>query len=362
MTTTTIIETGSEIKKEIKVIKCTADLNTEFVCYDATKDEMSVAQFMDRLSIFKFNDPIQRNAVWTIDMKSLCIVSILEEVSIGEIKTQIIRKSRKKYRNVLDGKQRLTTIRDFVRNRFALKNALVQSFDETGEEVRIDVSDMYFKDLPPHYQNRIMALILNIKSYEDLDDSKKADLFRRWNNGMALKPSQIRKAMMAYELLHAIAEMKELEVIQAGFSPSALRNDNHSDMVLKALCVLKTQNNTALDSKTINNFLEKDAFTKEDISEVRELALYLNEAFKLMDEKCIKKSFGASKSVTLFYVAKQAMQDNRSHKDFAKWMYTLFVKDYNHTGYATTSGTTKLESVKRKNSIGLEHYTNFFAN
>lgn len=95
MTTTTIIETGSEIKKEIRVIKCTADLDTEFVCYDATKDEMSVAQFMDRLSIFKFNDPIQRNTVWSVDMKSLCIKSILEEVSIGEIKTQIIRKSRK---------------------------------------------------------------------------------------------------------------------------------------------------------------------------------------------------------------------------------------------------------------------------
>ncbi|MFJ8528425.1 DUF262 domain-containing protein [Bacillus sp. NPDC094106] len=359
--TTTIIEQGAEIKKEIKVIKCTSDMEIDFVCYDATKDEMSVSQFMERQTIFLFNDPIQRNAVWSIEKKSLLIVSILEEVSIGEIKTQAIRKHRKKYRNVLDGKQRLTTIRDYVRNRFALKDSLVQSFDEVGEEVRIDVSGMYFKNLPKQYQNRILALILDIKSYEDLDDSKKADLFKRWNNGQALKPSQIRKAMMSYELLHAIAEMKGLEAIQAGFSPNGLKNENHSDMLLKALCVLKTQNNTALDSKTIDGFLNQDAFTTEDIEELKELATYLNESFKFADEKSVKKSFGASKSVTLIYVAKQAMKDNRSHEDFASWIHQLFVKDYNHTGYATTSGTTKLESVKRKNSIGLEHYNKCFA-
>ncbi|MEI3891817.1 MULTISPECIES: DUF262 domain-containing protein [unclassified Bacillus (in: firmicutes)] len=361
--TTTIIEQGTETKKEVRVIKCTSDMKINFVCFDATKDEMSVAQFMERQPVFLFNDPIQRDSVWTVEKKSLLIVSILEEVSIGEIKTQTIRKSKKKFRNVLDGKQRLTTIRDYIRNRYALKDSFVQCFDveNEGEEVLMDVSGMYFRDLPEQYQNRIMALILDIKSYEDLDDSKKSDLFKRWNNGQALKPSQIRKAMMSYELLHAIAEMKELEFTQAGFSASGLKNDNHSDMLLKALCVLKTQNNTALDSKTIDGFLNQDAFKTEDIQELKELTNYLNESFKFMDEKHAKKSFGASKSITLIFVAKQAMKDNCSHEDFAKWIHAVFVKDYNHIGYATTSGTTKLESVKRKNSIGLEHYTKFFA-
>lgn len=80
---------------------------------------------------------------------------------------------QEKFRNVLDGKQRLTTIRDYVRNRYALKDSFVQCFDSEGEEVKMDVSGMFFKDLPEQYQNRIMALILDIKSYEDLDDSKR---------------------------------------------------------------------------------------------------------------------------------------------------------------------------------------------
>lgn len=355
--------TGEEtVKNEVRVIKATSDMKMEFVCIDASRDEMSVAQFMDRLHVFKFNDPIQRNAVWSIEKKSLLIVSVLEEVSIGEIKTQVIRHNKKKFRNVLDGKQRLTTIRDYVRNRYALKEALVRAFDEDGEQVFVDISDMYFDDLPKEYQSRILALMLDIKSYEDLDDEMKAELFQRWNNGEALRPSQLRKSKMSYELLFAIAELKELEVLNAGFSKTALNNDTHSDMLLKSLAVLQTNNDTALDSKTINRFLEDNMFNAEEIEELKVLAGYLDKTYQLLDEKSAKKSFGASKTVTLFYVSKIANKQGRSHEEFASWVEKFFVKDYAKSGYATTSGTAKLESVKKRNQIALEHFIAHFSN
>lgn len=359
---TAIMENGTEMKKaEVRILKCTSDMKIEFVCIEATKDEMSVAQFMERLNVFKFNDPIQRNGVWSIEKKSLLMVSVLEEVSIGEVKTQIIRQNKKKIRNVLDGKQRLTTIRDYVRNRYALKDAFVQSFDEDGSQVLIDVSDMFFNDLPMQYQNRITALILDIRSYEDLDDAMKSELFQRWNNGEALKPSQLRKSKMSYDLLFSIAELKQLEVFTAGFSNSAVNNDTHSDMLLKALGVLKTDNNTALDNKSINRFLDEDSFSTDDIEEVKKLGQYLNEVYSFLDEKTAKKSFGASKTVTLLYVVRLAIEDNCSHQDFALWIEHFFVKVYKKSGYATSSGTAKLDSVKRRNSIGLENYKTYFS-
>lgn len=358
-----VIEKGIEVKKqEVRILKATSGMKIEFVCIDASRDEMSVAQFMERLGVFKFNDPIQRNSVWSIDKKTLLIVSILEEISIGEIKTQVIRHNKKKFRNVLDGKQRLTTIRDFVRNRFPLTNALVQSFDENGEKLFIDISGMYFDDLPKQYQHRMLALILDIKSYEDLDDDLKADLFQRWNNGETLKPSQLRKAKMSYDLLFSIAELKTLEVFSSGFSSNAVNNDMHSDMLLKALSILKTNNNTALDSNTINRFLEEDSFSKGDIEELNELGHYLDQTHKLLDEKTVKKSFGASKTATLLYVARKAKEKSRSHEDFASWIEVFFVKDYRKSGYATSSGTAKLESVRRRNTIGLEHFNTYFSN
>ncbi|PLS19752.1 hypothetical protein CVD28_01550 [Bacillus sp. M6-12] len=352
------METG----ENIRIIVPTPDMKWGFFTVDVSRDEMSVAQFMSRLEVFKFNDPIQRNCVWPIEKKSLLIVSVLEEVSIGEIKTEVIRQNKKKFRNVLDGKQRLTTIRDYVRNRYALKDAFVRCFDEDGEQVLINVSGMYFNDLPQQYQDRIMALILDIKSYDDLDEKMKAELFQRWNNGEALKPSQLRKSKMSYDLLFAISELKQLEVFTAGFSNSAVNNDTHSDMLLKALSVLKTDNNTALDSKSINKFLDEDAFKTADIEELKELGNYLNDVYTLLDEKSVKKSFGASKSVTLLYVSKQAMKENRSPEEFASWVQTFFVKDYNKSGYSTSSGTTKLDSVKRRNNLGLEHYQTHFSN
>jgi Protein of unknown function DUF262 len=355
-----VAENNMEVGEEIRIIVPEAGMKWGFFTIDVSRDEMSVAQFMNRLEVFKFNDPIQRNCVWPIEKKSLLIVSILEEVSIGEIKTQVIRHNKKKFRNVLDGKQRLTTIRDYVRNRYALKDAFVRCYDEEGEQVLINISGMYFDDLPQQYQDRIMALILDIKSYDDLDEQMKAELFQRWNNGEALKPSQLRKSKMSYDLLFAISELKQLEVFTAGFSSSAVNNDTHSDMLLKALSVLKTDNNTALDSKSINSFLDNEAFTNADIEELKEIGNYLNEVYALLDEKAVKKAFGASKTVTLLYVGKKAIEENRSHEDFASWVQTFFVQDYNKSGYSISSGTAKLDSVKRRNNIGLEHYNTYF--
>ncbi|WCK57435.1 DUF262 domain-containing protein (plasmid) [Aneurinibacillus sp. Ricciae_BoGa-3] len=359
---TAMMTTGTEMKEEeIRIIVPQPGMKWGFFTIDVSRDEMSVAQFMNRLEVFKFNDPIQRNCVWPIIKKSLLIVSILEEVSIGEIKTEIVRHNKKKFRNVLDGKQRLTTIRDYIRGRFALVNAFVRCFDADGNQVKIDISGMSFDDLPQHFQERIMALILDIKSYDDLDEKMKAELFQRWNNGEILKPSQLRKSKMSYELLFGIASLKELEVFNAGFSESAVNNDTHSDMLLKALSVLKTDNNTGLDNNTLNRFLDEKSFTAENIEELKELGHYLNETYKLLEEKAVKKSFGASKTVTLLYVARKAKEENRSYEEFANWIESFFVKDYKKSGYATTSGTAKLDSVKRRNSIGMEHYTTYFS-
>lgn len=353
-----IVENGVENKEEeIRIIVASKDMPFVYYNIDVSHEEMSVNQFMERLHVFKFNDPIQRNSVWSIDKKSLLIVSILEEVSIGEIKTQIIRYNKKKYRNVLDGKQRLTTIRDFVRNRYALKNAFVRCFDEEGIEVKLDISGMTFEELPQAFKDRILALVLDIKNYDELDDKLKAELFQRWNNGEALKPSQLRKAKMSYDLLFSIAELKQLEVCQAGFSASAVNNDANSDMLLKALAVLKTDNHTALDSKTIDKYLEDESFNIENINELKEIALFLDEAYKQLDEKVAKKSFGASKTVTLFYVGRKAIEEKITSELFAQWIEQFFVTEYKKTGYAgTSSGTTKIDAVKKRNQIGLDHF------
>ncbi|MFF2532295.1 DUF262 domain-containing protein [Brevibacillus sp. NPDC058079] len=343
------------------ILKATTEMELSHFEIPISTDTRSVAQFMSMLKLFKFNDPIQRNAdAWTIHGKSLLMISVIEGISIGHIKVQVIRKSQMKYRNVLDGKQRLTTIRDFVNGKFAIEcDRYVSGFDEEGNLIWININGMYFNDLPQKYKDKIMGTIITIEEY-DINDEMKFELFQRWNNGVALKPSQLRKAKMSYELLSLLAELKQLVVFTTGFSPNAINNDQHADMILKAMAVMVTDNNTALDNKSLNKMLDENVFVSGILEETKEIADYLMNVHPLLDEKAQTKSYGQSKTVSLFYMARLAKREGRSFEEFAGWVTQFFVKDYAKSGFGSQSGTAKLESVRKRNEIILKHYLKHF--
>ncbi|WCF11624.1 DUF262 domain-containing protein (plasmid) [Paenibacillus thiaminolyticus] len=351
----------SQEEVERRIVKATTDMHLGYFEIPISTDRRNVDQYMGMLAVFKFNDPIQRNAdAWRIEDKSLLIISLIEGVSIGQIKVQIIRKSGKKYRNVLDGKQRLTTIRDFINGKFAINcDRYVSSIDEDGNLIWIDINGMFFDDLPEGFRKKINGSTIEIEEY-DIDDSLKYELFKRWNNGVALKPAQLRKAKMSYEMLGFLAKMKEKTVVQAGFSKTALNNDTHADMVLKAMSVLLTDNNTALDNKSLNKLLDEDSFIPALYDETEAIIEYLEQVYPLLDEKAISKSFGSSKTIALIFVASVAKREGRDAQKFAEWMTQFFVKDYTKSGFGSQSGTAKIESVRKRNEIILKHYITYF--
>jgi hypothetical protein len=347
---------------ERKIVIATKDMDIPNFQIQKTEEYKSVAQFINLLRCYRFNDPIQRNAnAWLIDAKSLLIISILEEISIGEITVQVIRVGKMIYRNILDGKQRLTTIRDYVKGKYALNSSrFVNGYDEAGELIWVNVNGLYFDDLPQFYKDRILATMLKFDLYE-IDDEMKFELFQRRNNGVALKPAQLRKSIMTYELLSTLAELKDLPVFTAGFTPLAINNDTHADMILKAMAVLITSNNTALGNTDLNKLLEGKAFVPTFLKEFRSISDYVCNAFLLLDEKSVNRCFGNSKTVALMYVAKIAMSEARSYEKFAEWIIQFFVKDYAKSNFGSQSGTAKIDSVRKRNDIIVKHYNHFFA-
>lgn len=351
----------SEEEVQRQIIKATSDMADPAFEIEKTEDYKSVDQFVNSLNNYKFNDPIQRSAgAWSIQAKSLLIVSLLENISMGEVTVQIIRKSRKLYRNVLDGKQRLTTLRDFVKNKFALsEQCYVMAYDKDGNLIYIDISGMYFDDLPQFYKRRILATMIKFDLYE-IDDDMKYELFKRRNNGVALTQSQLRKSKMPLELLSFVAKLMESPIYQAGLTPKAVNSDIHLDLILKCMAVLVTDNNTGFTTGVLDKMLVSNVFVPAVRDQMVEITNYLNSVFTLLDEKAVSKSFGASKTLSLVYVVNSALREGRDPQAFAEWMNQFFVKDYAKSGYGSTSGTTKLESVKRRNEIAVKHYQKHF--
>ncbi|MEI4920413.1 hypothetical protein Q8G81_33170, partial [Klebsiella pneumoniae] len=74
------------------------------------KEDWTLDQYLDRLSLFKFDDLVQRGKdVWSHRKRSEGIASILMKIELGPIKAQKLSINKKLYRNVLDGGNRLTS-------------------------------------------------------------------------------------------------------------------------------------------------------------------------------------------------------------------------------------------------------------
>jgi Protein of unknown function DUF262 len=329
---------------------------------EATKEEMSVSQFMDRLKVFRFNDPIQRNSVWSLDKKSLLILSILQNVPIGHFMVQIIRDNKQKYRNILDGKQRLTTIRDFIKGKFALTQVeYLDGVDESGEEILIDVSGLTFEQLPKSFQDRITALVLEFRCFE-MDDKLKSTLFYRWNNGEALKAAEKRKAKMSVELLKAIDEIKQSPVFQIGFSESALNRDTNGEAVLQSMTVLVTDGDTGLNDKSLTAMLDDNAYTTEIIEEMKQVTKFLEQVSQTLEEKQRKEIFKKNKITAMVLAVREAIKHNITPEMFSEWAQLIFDKECEERGFKqySSGSTAKKEIVKKRIEIMMKDFTTHF--
>ncbi|RXZ78119.1 DUF262 domain-containing protein [Paenibacillaceae bacterium] len=347
---------------EVKIVKADESLKLVDFGVEATNVSISVTEFMEKLSVFRFNDPIQRNSVWKLEKKSLAIISIIEKVYIGEISVQILRENKKKIRNVIDGKQRLTTARDYVKNKFPLTNVpYIEGVDENGETVFIDVNGYYFKDLPCAFQNRIMSHMIHIREYE-IDEEQKQEFFYRWNNGESLKPSERRKSRMAAPLRSALAEMKASPVIQAGLNENDLNRDANGDLVQQAMALIITNNDTGLGSGVIDKMVKENMFSDEVIENVKGKILFLNNIYESLEVEARASIFQKTKTKTpsiLYVLHKFADVESVKFTDFLK---NFFVDTYSSTGYASysNSSTTKKSFVQKRTDILLSAAKEWF--
>lgn len=135
---------------------------------------------------FNFNPFYQRGLVWTLDQKQLYIENLLKEKA--EINITIIRNSDKRSKEtkfdyeVLDGKQRFSTLIAFFENQFPLKNGM--KFKDLSEK------DVWYLMRKP-----VKKTIIKSREYEgDLTDEQRVHLFSEINEfGTLVDKSHIEK-------------------------------------------------------------------------------------------------------------------------------------------------------------------------
>lgn len=326
---------------------------------DFSKEDWTLSKFLERPSIFKFDDPVQRGTeAWSDRKRSEGIASILMNIELGPIKAQKKSINKVLYRNVIDGGNRLTSQREFIKNLWALSPDTFIFGQLEEERILIDISGAYFKDLPKMFQNRINGYAFQVHLY-DMDDEMKNEMFYRWNNYEAHTSSELKRSLMSAIMQKTVNDALKMKFMQAGFKDADLKRSLHMEPLLQGFALIETNNQTRLKEDTINEMLQKNMFSPETVLLVSKIANLLEEVYLAFeDTKLSKKIFHKKHKATLLYVASHAI-DKQTADSFALWASQFFIKDIEQSGYKEFGGDANQTKVQNRNEIAMNHYNEY---
>ncbi len=266
----------------------------------------------------------QRNEVWTIDKKSQLMESMMLKIPLPMF---YVSADEKNNFTVVDGLQRLSTIRSFI-----LGEEFLRSKDEKrkGEGFRLQSLEFWkvyegknFNELPVNIKNRILETefrftVINPGTPEEV----RRNIFKRLNTGgMPLSSQEIRNALYIGKstiLLKELAGYKEF-TDATGKSIKSLRMED-KELILRFLAFLVRDYSTYKKTVNVDSFLSdtmliinamphfntrefiksalRGNINKADIlfSDIEELGIIFRNAmirsFKLFKQHTFRKSYG----------------------------------------------------------------------
>lgn len=277
------------------------------------------------------NPDFQRYEVWTDDRKSRLIESLMLKIPLPMF---YVSADEKNHFAVVDGLQRLSTIRGFMLGEEYLNsyNPETKEHDETkkGQGFQLQNLEFWsiyegkcFNDLPVNIRNRILETefqftIINPSTPEEV----RRNIFKRINTGgMPLSSQEIRNALYlghSTNLLNKLASLKEFEIATA-FSIKKQRMED-KELILRFLSFLIRDFTVYKKSVSVDTYLSDTMIIinsfptlnskefmklqrvgnvqKDDInvlSDEQIIDLFkkaMNRAYKIFERHTFRKSFG----------------------------------------------------------------------
>lgn len=215
----------------------------------------------------------QRDYVWTADLKSKFIESIILGIPMPPLFAFTLDDSGNM--ELIDGVQRLTTIKEFYNSKFKINNL----------ELLDGLNGYKFKDLHPSRQRKFLDLSLRIFVFsEKADAGIRADIYNRINStGKKLTEAEIRKgAFMNNAFYNFVLEAAESEEFNKLFS-TAKSNEKlrgEKEELLSRFFAYSDEYLSFVHS--VKHFINNYIISKKDIT-TEELELKKNELLNTLE-------------------------------------------------------------------------------
>lgn len=321
-----------------------------------------------------FDHIIQRSYVWERARKSTLIESMILGYPIPAVFAKRIDDgSNKRGSNIyfiMDGKQRLSTVKEFLNDEFALsKLPSVTYFDtESDKEIEIDISGMKFSELPEGLKDYLNTVTFNVTYFDNLTKEEERELFKRLNNGKPL--STKARTLASAKDIKGLLDIGSHKLFEEMLTEKAKANKNQVTIVMKAWTMLnKNIEDISFASKEFNPMIEETEISdgeKLELSKVFDFIVNVHDELVENKEKDVaKKLFTETHLVSLVPYIKNAMDSNVNEAMFGEFLINFFKTENDSDVYtkymeACNSGIARTASITaRHNALG-ESYNEFF--
>lgn len=316
-----------------------------------------------------FNHIVQRSFVWERKRKCALIESMILGYPIPPVFAKRDTSNDKRY-IVLDGKQRLSTVKEYLNDEFALTVFPPVTYidDETNEEHEVDISGLKFSELPIALQDHLNTVPFGVTYFDNLTKAEEVEMFRRLNSG---KPLSTKSRMLAScKDIEELIDIGSHTLFEEMLTDKARENKNQVSIIAKCWCMLNQEIvNISFESKELNPLLESLKITDaEKVKLINVFNVIVNVHTILIEKdkkKVAKKLYTETHMVSLVPYIQKAIESGIDDSMIADWLIEFFdVKkvasisdDYNA---ACTCGSARNANILARNEVLSESYVEFF--
>lgn len=280
----------------------------------------------------------QREFVWEKVKQYNLISDVLQNNPLPELvfAEQIINNATIIW--VIDGKQRCTTLKEYVENKFAIGANVTRYIIQYSEPVKdedecivrddegnvvyelkeFDIRKKRFKDLPDILKEKLLDYAFNVVYYCNCTDEEIAYHIQRYNSGKPMNVAQKGMTFMGKRNSDAIRNILSMSFFVDGigaYTPNQFTSSAMSRVIAESIMTTRFLGNWCKKYEDNCKFLESDA-TADDFEAFKSLVLELEDEI----EYSVGKMFNDTDSFLWFGLYAQFKKMGLNCSDFNTFM------------------------------------------
>lgn len=277
---------------------------------------------------------------WNVKQKTDLIDSLLRKYPINP--TYGIKEENTI--SIIDGIQRLSCIRDFLSNGFALSKSM-EPVTINGEEKSL--AGLKFKKLDNDTKDAILNAELQIYELTECTEKDVREMFRRQNAGKPLNAKQLRIVNESEEFSESVYSLATHPFMNKLMTKTQKKNGTDRDLIIQTIMLIisNEKNETpSFRSKDINLFISEQS-ADADSRIILALSMAMDKLNESYDENV---KMPLTSIPMILFSAYQVIEEDKSFDDFVG-VINKFLSGYdNNKSYKkfVQSATSDVENVK----------------